>query len=186
MMRHPSLSTRRWHSVGRFTWRVNGSAEDAMAEADLRLELIDLSNRLNDLAVQALLSEAVGYSTPAKLAAITARYATEPARTLYGAVRDGELLGALGIERVNGRDLTIYNVAVAPTVRRTGIGRAMIVAIRGHADRVSAETDRDAVGFYARCGFTVRSLGELYPGTERFACVWMRAATPTSAAATPD
>ncbi|PTX64852.1 hypothetical protein C8P63_10170 [Melghirimyces profundicolus] len=29
---------------------------------------------------------------------------------------------------------------------------------------VTAETDRDAVGFYRRLGFEIRSLGERYPG----------------------
>ena len=36
--------------------------------------------------------------------------------------------------------------------------------------RVTAETDKDAVGFYRSCGFEVESLGELYPGIERFRC----------------
>ena len=33
-----------------------------------------------------------------------------------------------------------------------------------------AETDADAIGFYQCCGFAVESLGELYPGVERFRC----------------
>jgi hypothetical protein len=33
---------------------------------------------------------------------------------------------------------------------------------------VEAETDREADGFYRACGFTVHSLGEKYPGVERF------------------
>ncbi len=37
---------------------------------------------------------------------------------------------------------------------------------------LQAETDRDAVGFYGKAGFTVTSLGEKYPGVERFACRW--------------
>ena len=36
--------------------------------------------------------------------------------------------------------------------------------------QLTAETDADAVGFYQRCGFEVESLGELYPGAERFRC----------------
>jgi GNAT superfamily N-acetyltransferase len=156
-----------------------------MNAADVRIEFVDLSNRLNDPAVQALLSEAVGYPTPAKLVAVTARYATEPARTLYGAVRDGALLGVLGVERVTLREWAIHHIAVAPVARRAGVGRAMLAIICQQAERVSAETDHDAVDFYARCGFTPRSLGELYPGVERFACVWTRKVTPTSPAAAP-
>ena len=35
-----------------------------------------------------------------------------------------------------------------------------------------AETHIDAVPFYRQCGFEVESLGELWPGVERFACRW--------------
>jgi ribosomal protein S18 acetylase RimI-like enzyme len=122
--------------------------------------------------VQALLREAAGCATPAKLAAVTARYATEPARTLHGAVRDGVLLGVLGVERLTARDVVIHHIAVAKNARGAGIGRAMLAASCQQADCVSAETDRDAVGFYERCGFVARNLGELYPGVERFECVW--------------
>lgn len=37
---------------------------------------------------------------------------------------------------------------------------------------MTAETDAEAAGFYRACGFQVRSLGEKYPGVERFACFW--------------
>jgi GNAT superfamily N-acetyltransferase len=185
IVRHPSLFKGVWHSVGRLKRRVNGSAEDTMTEAGEGLELVDLTERLNDPAVQALLSEAVGYPTPAKLAAVTARYDTEPARTLYGVVRAFALLGVLGIERLAVRELVIHHIAVAAHERGNGTGRAMLIAVCEPASRVSAETDRAAVGFYARCGFAARSLGELYPDVERFECVWTREVTPTSAAAAP-
>ena len=35
---------------------------------------------------------------------------------------------------------------------------------------ITAETDRDAVEFYWSSGFKVTSLGEKYPGVERFLC----------------
>lgn len=35
---------------------------------------------------------------------------------------------------------------------------------------IFAETDNDAVGFYRSYGFEVTSLGEKYPGVERFLC----------------
>ena len=39
--------------------------------------------------------------------------------------------------------------------------------------RITLETDRDAVEFYQRCGFQVKSIGEKYPGVERFLCELM-------------
>ena len=41
-------------------------------------------------------------------------------------------------------------------------------------DTLMAETDQEAVEFYRNTGFVVYSLGELYPGVERFRCVLVR------------
>jgi hypothetical protein len=35
---------------------------------------------------------------------------------------------------------------------------------------LTAQTDRDAEGFYRVCGFQIESRGMLYAGTERFLC----------------
>ncbi len=35
---------------------------------------------------------------------------------------------------------------------------------------IYAETDNDAVNFYWKYGFEITSLGEKYPGVERFLC----------------
>lgn len=37
---------------------------------------------------------------------------------------------------------------------------------------LEAETDLEAVDFYRKCGFTVATLGEKYPGVQRFSCRW--------------
>ncbi|WP_239984546.1 hypothetical protein [Lentibacillus sediminis] len=39
---------------------------------------------------------------------------------------------------------------------------------------ISAETDKDAVVFYQNLGFQITSLGEKYPGVERFLCEYER------------
>jgi len=41
---------------------------------------------------------------------------------------------------------------------------------REAAAEVTAETDRDAVEFYRKYGFSIRSLGEKYAGVKRFVC----------------
>ncbi|QSF44504.1 GNAT family N-acetyltransferase [Paenibacillus tianjinensis] len=38
-------------------------------------------------------------------------------------------------------------------------------------ETITAETDHEAVGFYRNAGFAITSLGEQYPGVERFACI---------------
>ncbi|MHB9057548.1 MAG: GNAT family N-acetyltransferase [Bacillota bacterium] len=66
----------------------------------------------------------------------------------------------------------IRHLAVAPGRRGRGLGREMVFALPTVCTclDVVAETDHDAVGFYRRIGFSLESLGELYPGTERFRC----------------
>ena len=46
-------------------------------------------------------------------------------------------------------------------------------------DKLIAETDQEAVEFYRNTGFVVYSLGELYPGVERFRCVLEKTRMPS-------
>ena len=67
----------------------------------------------------------------------------------------------------------IQHIAVLPEAQRQGIGRKLIQHLV-HVHRfhyLEAETDRDAVEFYRRCGFAVHSQGEVYPGVERYRCI---------------
>jgi len=66
----------------------------------------------------------------------------------------------------------IRHIAVEPSVRKQGIGQHMVVWLlrERQFSHLLAETDHEAVGFYERCGFRVTSVGEVYPGTERFVC----------------
>jgi ribosomal protein S18 acetylase RimI-like enzyme len=78
--------------------------------------------------------------------------------------------------QVDGPSARLTALAVDPRRRGRGIGRAVIEAAIAHLDveRLDAETDGEAVGFYRSCGFDVSSLGEKYPGVERFAVTWAR------------
>jgi ribosomal protein S18 acetylase RimI-like enzyme len=92
--------------------------------------------------------------------------------TLY-AWTDGEAVVArIGFER-DDEIAHVRSLAVAPSHQGRGVGRAMAEAALAAlgASWVEAETDADAVGFYRRLGFTTVSLGEEYPGVERFRCV---------------
>ena len=57
-------------------------------------------------------------------------------------------------------------------LRGRGIGRRLLTEVLAAvgATELVAQTDTDAVGFYRACGFAVSSLGEMYPGVERFEC----------------
>jgi ribosomal protein S18 acetylase RimI-like enzyme len=91
-------------------------------------------------------------------------------RKLYGFTSGDELVGCIGVEFLNKEECEIKHIAVMPKHRGKGIGNKMIDSIV-HCTRITAETDRDAVLFYKKLGFEITSLGEKYPGVERFRCV---------------
>ncbi|MFE7422811.1 GNAT family N-acetyltransferase [Rhodococcus sp. NPDC057529] len=65
---------------------------------------------------------------------------------------------------------TLLHLATGPHFRRHGIGTALIdwVHARHPGIALVAETDTAALCFYEKTGFTRTSLGERYPGVERF------------------
>lgn len=91
-------------------------------------------------------------------------------RKLYGFTSGGEMVGCIGVEFQNEGECEIKHVAVMPKHRGMGIGHKMIDNLV-HCTRITAETDQDAVVFYIKLGFEITSLGEKYPGVERFRCV---------------
>ncbi|WP_353625680.1 GNAT family N-acetyltransferase [Bacillus sp. JCM 19041] len=102
-----------------------------------------------------------------------ASYRKHKDKTLYGYKIQSRLVGCVGIERHSVTQITILHLAVEPNSRHQHIASTMIDFLSRTWTKASltAETDREAVGFYYKNGFSIRSLGELYPGTERFSCV---------------
>lgn len=134
--------------------------------------LVDLLPRLDEPSVRDLLAQSAGNPTPAKLDALAARYRAVPDLRLLGDETGHGLAGCIGLALGAGETAVVEHIAVAPAERRRGLGRSLVTSAAAlySLTCLSAETDRDAVGFYRRCGFEVASLGEVYPGTERFQC----------------
>ncbi|WP_419962044.1 GNAT family N-acetyltransferase [Psychrobacillus sp. BM2] len=101
-------------------------------------------------------------------------YLSAPNRMLYGMIIENDIVGCIGIEFVSPSICEIKHIAVNPNSRKRQIGSNMIYFIlkKFQIDSIFAETDIDAVDFYASIGFTITSLGEKYPGVERFHCVF--------------
>ena len=85
---------------------------------------------------------------------------------------NGKFTGCIGIEILKVDECEIKHIAVDPTERDKGFGTYMInfVCEKYNFKKITAETDFEAVNFYRNYGFTVSSLGEKYPGIERFKC----------------
>lgn len=134
--------------------------------------LIDYrSSGVTTTRIKHLLAFAVGEASDEKLSHILQNMYSNSAAGLYVWLEDGEASGVIGV-RVQGDSLEILHIAVDKRVRNRGVGRRLIDAVVAleHPRELVAETDQDAVAFYRKCGFSIRSLGETYPGVERFLC----------------
>jgi len=100
-------------------------------------------------------------------------YMQSPVRELYGFDLKSEVAGCIGIEFLSQKHCEIKHIAVSPNNRGKGIGSKMISFIleKYSLSIMFAETDKDAVNFYKNYGFKITSLGEKYPGVERFRCI---------------
>ncbi len=145
----------------------------------------DVSNELENPDLHVVLAPSVYRPTAARLAQICARYQAESRWQMLGCRYGEEIVGCLGLALDEAGHATIRHIAVAPARRGHGIGTMMIRHARAlfALTHLSAETDSEAVGFYRACGFVIQSLGEVYPGTERFLCTYT--ATEADAPSTP-
>lgn len=120
-----------------------------------------------------LLDLAVGGSDPGRLERVRTSYLAGPAR-LAAAFAEGSLVGVVGYRHTDYRNTygrtELLHIATDRRWQRKGVGAAMIQWVEAQypVDPIEAQTDREAVGFYRSIGFSTQSLGELYPGVERF------------------
>lgn len=145
------------------------------------ITLIDLSPRLETAEFREVLLFLVGWrddDAANQRAADRAiqSYRSDPRLCVLGVEEGGRLLGLIGLEVAGAERGVIRHIVVHPGSRHRGIGRALIAGVvaRLGLSELGAETDGESVEFYRRCGFEVHSLGEKYPGVERFHCVWSR------------
>lgn len=98
-----------------------------------------------------------------------------PQLTVLGTIEDNRVLAFIAF-RTGEVATVIEYIAVAENAQRSGLGTAMVGAVRGLApDRaVYAETDDDAVNFYRRTGFTVTAKDRpdsRWPHRQQYECV---------------
>jgi len=118
------------------------------------------------------IKELLGYATSfSRIEAEYNKYLQESRRKLYSFQLEGNIMGCIGVEWEKDQ-MEIKHIAVLPEGRGKHIGSRMIESLRNkHSPNVIvAETDQESVEFYRKTGFAVASLGEKYPGVERFWC----------------
>lgn len=100
------------------------------------------------------------------------KYKADDSRKLYGRFMNNELIGLIGLIHLSTKEVELKHIAIRTDYRRQGIGRDMINEYikKNEINKMIAETHKDAVNFYRNIGFEIMSLGEKYPGVERFQC----------------
>ncbi|MDI4646108.1 GNAT family N-acetyltransferase [Cohnella hashimotonis] len=136
--------------------------------------LINVKDRLDQRPIYELLELSV-FPDPDRIVKAINEYKENARLHIQGYEDNGEIIGIIGYESDDDRIATIRHIAVHPDERGKGYGRGMVLHLIDAAEpeRIEAETDEEGVNFYRSIGFTVHSLGEKYPGTERFRCVYV-------------
>lgn len=133
---------------------------------------VDLQEDLQHPEVLELLSLSV-FPDPGELEQAVALYETQSNMRLYGLISEQEkLIGLIGYELADDHKVQIHHIAVRIDERGEGYGRGLILEViaREQPRVIFALTDEEVVDFYRNVGFTIESLGEIYPGVERFKC----------------
>jgi len=133
----------------------------------------DIKNELDNPIVRKLVSESASDQSEEAMDRRAAEFKRRGDMHLYGWLEGGEILGVCGVE-VCLDCVVINNIAVDPSARNRGIGKAMMAAVqRKYKTTIKAETDDDAVEFYVKCGFDVEGFIKTYGGVgyQRYSCV---------------
>jgi ribosomal protein S18 acetylase RimI-like enzyme len=135
--------------------------------------LIPIKHRISENSIQELLSYSI-FPDPDIVDKEIIRYQTDPTLELYGHEEDNEILGVVGFILHPNHTLELKHIAVDPEYRRNGYGRGLIlelIEVKQPAI-IQVETDEETVDFYRNVGFSIFSLGEPYPGIEKFKCIY--------------
>ncbi len=154
-----------------FTWPERATPTFPAVDAGvIRLDARETVWTRAELA--AALAPSLFHPTEADLDTLLGKYQAWP-HALYGLPEAGRLIGVVGVDFRDAGLVEISHLAVEASRRGQGRGRKVVESVqRAVAPRVCwLTTDEDAVGFYRRLGFVVHSLGERYPGRERFLAV---------------
>jgi GNAT superfamily N-acetyltransferase len=136
--------------------------------------LIPLKDKLDDAKVQKLLAHSI-FPDPERIQNTFDEYKYGSDLELFGFQEEDTIVGIIGFRQDEEQVLEIRHLAVDPELRGFGYGRGQILEVitMKKPKQLMVETDEEAVDFYRSIGFTISSLGEKFPGVERFKCTYI-------------
>lgn len=134
---------------------------------------ISIKDRMDEPEIQELLSYSV-FPDPDHLEQAVRDYQEQDDLQLYGLESEEELVGLIGFRHMGDGEVKIEHISVKPERRGEEFGRGLVLELIAEVKpkKIIVETDEEAVEFYRRIGFEIQSLGEMYPGTERYRCTY--------------
>src|SRR5690625_642300 len=135
--------------------------------------LVNLKEKLDDAYIRELISYSV-FPDPDQLDQVINQYMIDDRSHIAGLEIEGKVVGIIGYQLSGTRTLHVQHIAVHPEERGQEYGRGLMIGVidTQQPQMILAETDEDTVDFYRNIGFTVESVGEEYPGHERFRCTY--------------
>ncbi|WP_373232213.1 GNAT family N-acetyltransferase [Cohnella sp.] len=135
--------------------------------------LIDIKSKLEDPSIHELIELAI-FPEPGRVEKVIESYKNDSTQEIMGYYSEEELIGLIGYRMHGNNTLELMHIAVVPEEQGHGYGRGIILEIlhQKSPSKIIVETDEDAINFYRNIGFTIESLGEKYPGVERFKCTY--------------
>ncbi len=136
------------------------------------MKIVDVKDNLHDKDILGVLSLSMYMPTEETLNLRADEYVSDEHITAL-ACFDGEIVvGVIVVKALTAASYEILSIAVDSAFRGKGIGSKLISFFieNTSCSEICAETDDDAVTFYQKYGFDIKSLGEKYPGIVRYIC----------------
>lgn len=131
----------------------------------------DIKNSLCDKSIYYLLVPSVFNPTPERLLNRAEKYQADDKVKVYAYLENGEYKGVI-VFKIEDNTAEILDISVKPEYRGKGIGSRLIDYIFSQfaINKITTETDDDAIGFYKKYGFTVADTKDVFD-SKRYICV---------------
>ena len=135
------------------------------------MDIIDVKESLCNKSVYSLLAPSVFNPTPERLLSRAEKYQADDNTSVYAYLESGEYKGIV-VFKTEENTAEILDIAVKPGCKGKGIGSRLIDYIfsKFQVNKITAETDDDAIGFYKKYGFIMTDT-KLNYDTKRYVCV---------------
>ena len=138
------------------------------------MNIIDVKESLCNKSVYSLLAPSVFNPAPERLLSRAEKYQADDKVKAYAYSDNGKYKGII-VFKIKEQIAEILDIAVIPEYKGNGIGSRLIDYIfnRFEVNKITAETDDDAIGFYKKYGFTVTDT-KVNHDTKRYVCEYPR------------